>query len=313
MANRNFPNGKSIYIPQVKPVLLNCSFVVDSGNTNGLGIRSLTGGYVKNIFMHTSSTPGVGNGGITNPNPAAGTILVQFDDNYNRLLCGFNAFTSPTSGSAVKIDNSALTPGVAYVITTLGDATLAKWRAIGVPVGVTPAVGVAFIAATNGGSGNTLTSRVMTTATGGSGIVSIENVGNANLSISPDPTANQGYGGSLILQCRGLSFSAGSYTPAGTISAPTFTGAALGTHTHSFTPEGTNANDGPPETFTGTPGTTGATSAGTPAGTVSAPTFTGTAASLTGTVTSAIAAPADETVLSLSFYLSDSGVLVAGQ
>lgn len=55
----------------------------------------------------------------------------------------------------------------------------------------------------------------------------------------------------------------------------TFTGSVLGTHTHSFTPAGTNANDGPPETFTGTPGTTGATSGGTPAGSIVS-TFTGT-------------------------------------
>jgi hypothetical protein len=39
-----------------------------------------------------------------------------------------------------------------------------------------------------------------------------------------------------------------AYTPAGTVAAPTFTGSALGTHTHTLTPAGTiNA-----QTFTGT-------------------------------------------------------------
>lgn len=227
MANRNFPNSR-IYTGHVMPVLLDCNFVVDSTNGNGLGIRSLKGPFVANAFMHTSSTPAGGN-----PNPAAGTIVIQLQDNFNRSYSGFNASVSPASGSAVKIDNSAMTAGVAYIITTLGNATAAKWHAIGVPAGVTPAVGVSFIAASNGGAGNTLTSRVMTTAAAGSGIMSIETVGDPNLSIAPNPGANQGYGASFILQCRDI--------------------------------------------------------------------------------TGAIAAPADGTVISLSFYLSNSSVLVGGE
>jgi hypothetical protein len=67
---------------------------------------------------------------------------------------------APNSGADVKIDNSAMTAGQLYTITTLGNATAAKWTAIGVPAGVTPAVGVSFIALTNGGAGNVLTSKV---------------------------------------------------------------------------------------------------------------------------------------------------------
>lgn len=209
MANRNFANGKSIYIPHVKPVLIDCNFVVDSSNGNGLGIRSLKGPMVQNVFMHTSSTPGAGNSNpatpnvtVTNPNPASGTILVQLQDNYNRIFSGFNSKVSPTSGSALKIDNSALTAGVAYIITTLGDATAAKWHSIGLPAGVTPAVGVAFIATSNGGSANTSTSRVMATAAAGSGVASIETVGDTNLAIAPNPLVAQGSGAQIILQCR---------------------------------------------------------------------------------------------------------------
>src|SRR5438094_673435 len=51
-----------------------------------------------------------------------------------------------------------------------------------------------------------------------------------------------------------------SYTPAGSVAAPTFTG---------------SAGTVPAQTFTGDSNTTSATSAGTPAGSVSAPTFTG--------------------------------------
>jgi microcystin-dependent protein len=52
----------------------------------------------------------------------------------------------------------------------------------------------------------------------------------------------------------------GGFTPAGTISAPTFTGSALATHTHTGTTDATSA---------GTPsGTISSVSAGTPAGTI---------------------------------------------
>lgn len=218
MANRNFANSR-IYTGHVMPVLLDCNFVVDSTNGNGLGIRSLKGPYVQNVFMHTTTTPGAGNSNsatpgivVTNPNPAAGTIVVQLNDNYNRIYTGGNAIVSPTSGSALKIDNSALTAGTAYIITTLGDATAAAWAALGVPSGVTPAVGVAFVAATVGAGANTSTSRVMTTLAAGSGTASIETVGDSNLSIAPNPGSSQGFGAQITLQCR-------SY--AGALAAPT--------------------------------------------------------------------------------------------
>jgi hypothetical protein len=194
--------SNKLYQMEVYPVLLSCNFVVDAANGNGLGIRSLKGAGVQNVFMHTSATPGVGNGGITNPNPASGTIVVQFQDGYNRLLGGMRGVVSPVSGSAVKIDNSALTPGVAYIITTLGDASVAKWQSIGVPKGLTPAVGLPFIASSDGGSANTSTSRVMTTAAAGSNIFSFETVGDSNLALNPVVASQQGFGGQVILQCR---------------------------------------------------------------------------------------------------------------
>lgn len=208
MANRNFASGGKLYSHHVKPVLVDCNFVVD--DSNGLGITSLKGPLVQNVFMHTATTPAAGNSNpatpnvvVTNPNPAAGTIVVQMQDNYNFLFSSLTGqIRSPNSGSDVKIDNSAMTAGVAYVITTLGNATAAKWRAIGVPAGVTAAVGVSFIAASNGGAGNTLTSRVQISAAAGSGIASIEVIGNPNSSIGPAPSASQGYGASIILQCR---------------------------------------------------------------------------------------------------------------
>ncbi len=194
MANRNFSNGGKVYIMETKPVLVTMNFVVDATNGNGLGIRSLKGATVANVYMHTSSTPAGGN-----PNPASGTIVVRLADNYNRSLSGFNAIVSPASGSSLLVASAGLTAGVAYIITILGTTTVAAWHALGVPAGVTPAVGVSFIAAATSAVG---TGAVQITAAAGSGICSIETVGDPNLSIAPNPTANQGYGAQIILQCR---------------------------------------------------------------------------------------------------------------
>ena len=204
MANRNFANSR-IYTGHVMPVQLDCSFVVDSSNGNGLGIRSLKGPYVQNVFMHTSATPGAGNSNpqtpgivVTNPNPASGTIVIQLQDNYNKIYTGGHSIVSPV-GSSIGV-TSGLTAGVAYVITVLGDATAADWLALGVPAGVVPAVGVAFIAASTG-SGSSSVSRVAPTAAAGSGTLTIETVGDANLSIAPSILV-QGFGAQIILQCR---------------------------------------------------------------------------------------------------------------
>lgn len=194
MANRNFASGGKLYSMHVMPVLLDCNFVVDSTNGNGLGIRNLKGPAVSAVYMHTSATPATGN-----PNPAAGTIVIHLTDNYNRSFSGFDSKVSPASGSSLLVASAGLTVGIAYIITILGTTTTAAWHALGVPAGVTPAVGVSFIAAATSALG---TGAVQITAAAGTGICSIETVGDPNLSIAPDPTANQGYGAQIILQCR---------------------------------------------------------------------------------------------------------------
>lgn len=234
MANRNWSSGGKIYSMHTSPVLLDCNFVVDSTNGNGLGIRSLKGPAVQNVFMNTSSSAGAGNSNpatpnivVTNPNPAAGTIIVQLQDNYNRSFTGSNAIVSPVSGSAL----TATTIHVPVVITALGTATATQWQAKGLPKGITPAVGVAFVPTASGTIGGS--AAVQIAAATGSGIMSIETLGDPNLTIAPAPGSNQGYGAQLILQCRD--------------------------------------------------------------------------------VTGAIAAPADGTVISLSFYLSNSSITVQGE
>ncbi len=194
MANRNWASGGKQYTMHVSPVLIDCNFVVDT--TQPEGISSLKGPTVDSVLMHsTAATPSM--------TIAAGTILVRLEDNYNRVFAGITGqIVSPASGSSLQIDNAALTAGVAYRITILGDATAAKWHSIGLPAGITPAVGVSFIATGTGGSGATLTSRVEAAATAGSTVATIELAADPSLTCSPNPSANQGYGAYLILQCR---------------------------------------------------------------------------------------------------------------
>ncbi len=282
-----------IYTNVAKPMNVNLSFAVTP--TNGLGITSLkSNGYVRNVFMHTSTTPAA-NDGYTNPNPANGFALIQFKNNFNYYLNAFAQFQAPTTGS-IKIDNSALTAGQAYVITTLGNATLATWQGVGLPAGITPAVGVSFIATGTGGAGNTLTSRVSTPTT--SGILGVEVVGSPLTSISSSNIASNG-GAWVLVQFMAASFA----------------GSALTAHTHDLLLKnaavadgattrvnaGTNllgANTGADLTVTGGGANGGVVlaSAGSPAGAVSL----------------AVGAPATGTIVMMNFSYDGSSVTIDG-
>lgn len=196
MANRNWASAGKIYSMHVMPILLDCNFVVDSTNGNGLGIRNLKGPAIKAVYMNTSA-PLAGSG---NPNPAAGTIVVQLADNYNRSFSGFNAIVSPVSGSPL----TSTTANTACIIVSLGTATpaqaLSDFQAKGLPVGITPAIGVAFVPTSSGTIGHS--AAVEIAAATGSGVASIETLGDPNTTIAPDPTKNQGFGAQIILQCR---------------------------------------------------------------------------------------------------------------
>lgn len=197
MANRTFENFGHFYAPHTMPVFLDCNFVVDSANGNGLGIRSLKGPGIRNIYMHTSSTPGTGTNGILNPNPAAGIILVQLGSNYYRYFNGYSGFVSPVTTS-----QATTTAHVAYVITVLGTATLAQWQTAGLPLGLTPAVGQAFIAIATGTIGGS--AMVAPTVATGSGIDHIEVLGDPNSTLSPvgpQGGASIVTGGWMVLQC----------------------------------------------------------------------------------------------------------------
>lgn len=116
-------NGGRAYSFLNRPVLIDCSFVVDVANGNGLGLRSLKGSGVQNVFMNTSATPGKGSNGYLNPNPAAGYALIQLANSYNRYAGGFSGFVSPVAGSTIAINGTALTVGQAYIAVSVGHGT----------------------------------------------------------------------------------------------------------------------------------------------------------------------------------------------
>jgi hypothetical protein len=197
-------NRGHFYVPHVTPVIVDCNFVVAAADAGGLGITNLKGQGVQNVFMHTSQTPGRGSNGYLNPNPAAGYIAVQLADNFSRLYQLFSSFSPPLSGSNLNVDagSAALTAGVMYVITAVGTSTAADWLALGVPAGVAPAVGVAFIALVTGaGAGN---GTVQLAKAGLSVATDIEVIGTPSTSLHPVPVAGSPHvGGWLNLAAVG--------------------------------------------------------------------------------------------------------------
>lgn len=261
MANRNFPQSRQ-WSNHMFPVSYDTQIAIGSSGAptiatgNGYGIASIT-------------------------RLASGQYRLQLQDNFAKLLQFKCSIQSPVTGS--NIAATALTPGLVYQITALGTTTQANWVTAGVPSGITAAVGVTFkAAATSSGNG---TAKLL----GSSGIATVELLGsNVNmLNNSPAGGFQTGLGGYIDFQCMAPAFTAGAYTPAGTVQS----------HTHTFTPAGTNDGATPP-IFTGTPGTTGAT----------APTFTGSAASLTGTIAYAAGDPASGSQLFIEVVVSNSSV-----
>lgn len=195
MANRNFASGGKIYSMHVKPVLVDCNFVVDSANGNGLGIRSLKGPLVNNVFMHTSASPGTNNG-QTNPNPSTGVILIELNDNYNRYLSGF-------SGQAMGVGSNTATivAGSPYIVTSLGTTTQAQWVTAGVAARFQtnnglPPIGFSFIALAS----ETIPGAPTVAPPVASGIDHIEVLGDPNVSLAPIPST-PGIGGRVMVQC----------------------------------------------------------------------------------------------------------------
>lgn len=289
------PQDGSGVIPANNSVPLPIYFTISTGSATAGSVWTDGSGNLYTVDTTLVAGTTLKTSGTQAPVPAAGTLT---------YVSGSGATTALTYSAAV----AGLATGYSFALT-VSDTNLQDWAAVGLPAGVAPVVGASFIATATGAGGSTGTVYPLSV----SGVSDIEILGDPNKSIAPQPVGGSAHQGAWILvQFLGASFAAGAYTPAGTVSS----------HTHSFTPAGSisagniavaagtagdavtnnagvlNSTGGQDltvdaQTFTGSAGTTGAT----------APTFTGTAASLTGTVTLARVAPAEDSVVYMSFYV----------
>lgn len=272
---------------------LRAKFTVKSDDTDGKGITGLAAQGISAVYMHTSATPDA-----ANPNPIAGYILVKFDKAFSSFQSLQATAIPPQSGSSLLVASAGLSVGTVYVITVLGTTSAAQWLALGVPAGVTAALGIAFVALATSATG---TGAVQVPKTGGTAIVSINPVGDPSTAQLADESAAW-----MLLAC---------YKPGGTVAAPTFTGSALGSHAHDLLIKGGQASSTTNDlayyatdilgkeqatdatiagSASGTKGGVIAASAGTPAGTNSAPAYTGAVA---------LGAPVDGTIIELNFVV----------
>lgn len=185
MANRRFTSQFN-YSFHAMPVLIDCKFVVD--NTAGAGVTGLKGPGVSQVFMF-SSAPVAAN------HVAAGYIRVQLQDPYYKFYSLIWSSSPPVTGAAINV-TAGLTLGLPYQIQSVGTTSTAAWVALGVPVGITPAVGVSFFAATASVGSGTGTVK----AFGITNTQSIQALPSTELSLGTVGTSANG-GGYINLQC----------------------------------------------------------------------------------------------------------------
>ena len=150
---------------------IDCNFIVDSTNGNGLGIRSLKGP-CSEVTMHTSATPA-----SNSRNPAAGYIHVKLSSQFYGYVGGYSGFVTPVSGTPINV-TTGVTIHQPYIIASVGTTTPANWTTLGVPAGLTPTAGQSFIAlATASVPG---TGIIEAPLASGSGVYYIDMIGDPN-------------------------------------------------------------------------------------------------------------------------------------
>lgn len=134
MANRNWANAGRLFAMKVAPVWLDCNFIVDPANGNGLGIRSLKGAGISNVFMNsTASFTGTSHTSTLIDGIASGT---------GSLLVGM-----PVQGSGIPadttiasiVDSGSITLSAATSSSTTGSIT---YQGVGSP---NPAAGLILV------------------------------------------------------------------------------------------------------------------------------------------------------------------------
>lgn len=142
MANRR--DIQFTYNPHNKATVLDCSFVVDSTNGNGFGIRSLKkSGRISSVFMNTSaaftgtthtstSVTGIASGTanlkvgmrVSGSGITAGTVIASIVDSGSITLSAATSSSTTTSISYFGIATNGLVnpnPAAGYIAVTLQD------------------------------------------------------------------------------------------------------------------------------------------------------------------------------------------------
>lgn len=186
--------------------------VQGSGIAAGSTIASIVSSSAITLSLATSTSTtgsityqGLGSGGYPNPNPAAGYALIQFKNSFKTYLGGFSGFVSPVSGTPILV-TTGVTAGLAYIIVSVGSTSLAQWQKLGLPPGITPAVGASFIAPAT----TTATGTGVIEVPSVSGILDVEVVGDPNQSISNSSIAVNG-GAWLLVQFLAPTLSTNAY------------------------------------------------------------------------------------------------------
>lgn len=321
MAARNFTSNR-LYNFHLFPVHLDMQATIGASGAPTI----VTSAAIPN----STATQGLSKGIKSITRLAAGTYQLRLDDNYSSIYGLDVTFRAVVSGSNIPVDatTAGLSIGTIYEITAVGTATTAaNWVTLGLPSGLTATVGQVFKALTTGtgiqsGAG---TVKVLV----GNNISTSQLLGSSQQMLSSQPFVQGQGGGYVTFQTMAPVFTAGAYTPAGTISAPVFTGSAMSAHAHDLlvlggqaasTTNNLAAYAGPTlgkeqavnATFAGASSAVAggvlSNSAGTPAGTNSIPIFTGTAASLTGTMSMVATDPTNGTTMYVRMILSNSSV-----
>lgn len=169
LANRNYPSQR-LFGFHMLPVRLDCSVAI--GSSGAPTIASTVAGIASITRLST------------------GVYRLQLADNYYSFLNLHAMFQSPVSGSNVA-DGSFSTNSI-YQITAVGTT---NWANVGLPSGLTAAVGMIFKASGAGGAGSG-TAKVL----GASGIYSVEVIGSGMLNNQPAASNSGGY---IVIQCLG--------------------------------------------------------------------------------------------------------------
>lgn len=123
MANAIGNNGGRMFSFGAQPVLIDCNFIVDATNGNGMGIRSLKGQGVRNVYMATSASfTGTTHNGtnVIDGIPGGTSSLVVGMPIAGTSIPAGTTITAITSSSAITVSANSTGNHTSETITYVG-------------------------------------------------------------------------------------------------------------------------------------------------------------------------------------------------